>query len=252
MTNTEDLSVAPENLRVLLWDIDGTLLRSSRTGEFKNYFGPALESVFGKAGRLAEMTVSGMTDMQIVAEALQHEGVTPQHIRERINEFRTRFMTEMERVTAAAATAGGEPFFYSLPGAREILDVVDSHPRYLSALLTGNLEPAALLKLRLVGLSHYFQLPGAFGDDSHDRRDLPALAAERVNRHLNLNLQPLQFIVIGDTPNDISCAQHFGARAVAVATGRGYTVNDLLPHNPDVILPDLTDTVMVMRALDEL
>jgi phosphoglycolate phosphatase-like HAD superfamily hydrolase len=205
--------------------------------------------VFGTAGRLAEMSVSGMTDLQIVHEALREEGITQEQIRERVGELRTRYLAEMERVTAAE---GDEQLFHLLPGAREALEAAEAHPRYRSALLTGNIEPAAHLKMRLVGLSHFFQLPGAFGDDSHDRRDLPALAARRINRRLRLKLQPSQFIVIGDTPNDIACARHFGARVVAVGTGRMNSVESLLPHNPDVILPDLSDTALVMRTFDEL
>nr|MBA3246443.1 haloacid dehalogenase-like hydrolase [Pyrinomonadaceae bacterium] len=173
--------VAPEELRVLLWDIDGTLVRSARSGAFKDYTVPVLESVFGTAGRLHEMTVSGMTDLQIVAEALRDEGFTHEQIRARLDELQTCYMTEMERVTANVH----EPLFHALPGARETLEAVAAHPRYLSALLTGNIEPAAHLKLRLVSLSHFFQLPGAFGNDSHDRRELPALAAARINRHLD-------------------------------------------------------------------
>ena len=69
--------------------------------------------------------------------------------------------------------------------------------------------------MELVGLSEFFDLPGAFGDESHDRRDLPALAYERIRKHLQLDLAKEQFIVIGDTPNDIDCAKHFGARALA-------------------------------------
>ncbi|MDQ3586654.1 MAG: hypothetical protein M3407_12860, partial [Acidobacteriota bacterium] len=92
--------VAPEELRVLLWDIDGTLVRSARSGAFKDYTVPVLESVFGTAGRLHEMTVSGMTDLQIVAEALRDEGFTHEQIRARLDDLQTCYMTEMERVTA--------------------------------------------------------------------------------------------------------------------------------------------------------
>jgi phosphoglycolate phosphatase-like HAD superfamily hydrolase len=193
------------------------------------------------------LSVSGMTDLQIVGEALRDEGFTPRQIRERIDELRAIYMREMERVTGE-----GEPVFHLLSGAREILEAADAHPRYASALLTGNLEAAAHLKMRLVGLTHFFQLPGAFGDDSHDRRDLPALARDRINHHLGLRLQPFQFIVIGDTPNDIACAKHFGARAVAVATGRLHTAEDLTAHEPDAILPDLSDTALILRTFDAL
>ena len=249
MMKTEKTAVAPEDLRVLLWDIDGTLLRSVRSGAFKDYTVPVLESIFGTAGRINEMRVSGMTDLQIIGEALSDHGITGEHVRERVEEIRTRFMIEMERVAATATP--DDPLFRLLPGAREILERVRPHPRYRSSLLTGNLEPAAHLKLRLVGLSGFFQqLPGAFGDDSHDRRDLPAIAAARINARLKLTLRPDQFIVIGDTPNDIACAKHFGARSVAVCTGRFDTEATLAVHNPDALLPDLTDTELVLRTFD--
>ncbi len=251
MKNAEHPTIAPAELRVLLWDIDGTLLRSMRPGAFRDYTVPVLESIFGTAGRINEMRVSGMTDLQIIGEALRDEGVTAEHVRERVAEIRTRFMIEMERV-AATATAES-PLFQLLDGAREILERVACHPRYRSSLVTGNLEPAAHLKLRLVGLSEFFQeLPGAFGDDSHDRRDLPALAAARINARLKLNLLPAQFIVIGDTPNDIACAKHFGARSVAVCTGRFDTRESLAAHHPDVLLPDLRDTELVLKTFDAL
>ena len=120
---------------------------------------------------------------------------------------------------------------------REVLQAVADHPRYSSALVTGNIEVAAYFKLELVGLSEFFTLPGAFGDSSHDRRVLPALAAERIREHLQLDLAPEQFIVIGDTPNDIDCARHFGARAVVVATSRMFSVEDLLACHPDACGP---------------
>ncbi len=232
------------NMRILLWDIDGTLIHSLRRGAFKDYTIPMLEEVFGTAGRLPEMKVSGMTDLQIVGEALRHEGFTHDDIRERIEHLRESYMEAMRK-----ATGNGEQFFEVLPGVREVLQAVADHPRYQSALVTGNIEAAAYLKMELVGLSEYFDLPGAFGDESHDRRDLPALAAERIKTHLGINLEPQQFIVIGDTPNDIQCARHFGARALVVGTGRFYSNDELLACNPDVLLPDFSDVDQVMETL---
>lgn len=236
-----------EYLRVVLWDIDGTLLRSTRVGAFKLYTAPLLEKVFGTIGRLDELSVSGMTDLQIIAEALRDEGFTPASILERVQDLRDIYMQEMKRVMAF-----GETLFYALPGAKETLQATQDDPRYLNALLTGNIEPAAKLKLQIVSLVNFFSLPGAFGDDSHDRRELPAIAAARLKGHLRLALQPKQFIVIGDTPNDIACARHFGARAVAVSTGRSYSAEDLLQYKPDALLPDLTNTALVLQTLARL
>jgi phosphoglycolate phosphatase len=231
------------DLRVILWDLDGTLLHSRRHGAFRDYMAPAMVRVFGTAGRLNEMVVSGMTDLQIFTESLRDEGFTAEEVRGRLPELTSLFLEGMERMAAE-----GE-LFNALPGAREALEAVEREPRYLNSLLTGNVEPAARLKLRLVGLDDFFRLPGAFGELSHDRRDLPAVARERISRHLGRDLAPEQLVVIGDTPNDIACARHFGARAVAVATGRMHTADELLRHDPDAVLPDLADTELLLRTL---
>jgi phosphoglycolate phosphatase-like HAD superfamily hydrolase len=206
-----------------------------------------LEEVFGTAGRLPEMIVSGMTDLQIVAEALKHEGFTHADIFERVDHLRESYMVAMRK-----ATGNSDQFFELLPGVRETLEAVAADPRYRSALVTGNIEPAAYLKMELVGLSEFFDLPGAFGDESHDRRVLPALAADRIRKHLKLDLAPEKFIVIGDTPNDIECAKHFGARSLAVGTGRLYSREDILACKPDAFLPGLSNVASFVAALEKL
>ena len=202
-----------------------------------------LESVFGTAGCLREMVVSGMTDLQIVEEALRGEGITREHIHLRKDELRRCYLEEMKR-----AVGSGAHVIEPIPGGREVLQAVDEHPRYASALLTGNIEPAAHFKVEVAGLAEFFTLPGAFGDESFDRRDLPAIAAQRINDHLQANFTPEQFIVIGDTPN----ARHFGARVVAVATGRIHSEEDLRAGDPDALLPDLLDVDLVMKTLAKL
>jgi len=234
-------------MRILLWDIDGTLIRSVKTGGYKDYSIPVLEEIFGTAGRLADMKVSGMTDLQIVFEALSDEGFTHEDILVRAGVLASRLTEEARKVTA-----NGTRFFEVLPGVRETLEALADHPRYQSALVTGNVQSMAHLKMELVGLDKFFTLPGAFGDESHNRRDLPARAAERIRKHLQLDLAPEEFIVIGDTPNDIDCARHFGARAVAVGTGRFYSTEEILACKPDALLPDLADVEMVLRTLGEL
>jgi phosphoglycolate phosphatase-like HAD superfamily hydrolase len=217
-------------MRILLWDIDGTLIRSAKVDGYKVYTIPVLEEIFGTAGRLADMQVSGMTDLQIVFEALSETDISKDEILARAEVLVSHLTHEARRVTG-----NGEKFFKVLPGVRE----------------TGNIKPMAQLKMELVGLDHFFTMPGAFGDESHNRRDLPARAAERIRKHLQMDLAPEQFIVIGDTPNDIDCARHFGARAVAVGTGRMFSRAEILECKPDALLPDLADTDLVLETLNQ-
>ena len=234
-----------DDLRIILWDIDGTLMRSRGTGSFWVYFEPVLKKIFGTAGNLGKFQVSGMTDLQIIYEAIKDEGFTPDQVRARAPELCEMLPPEMRR---AAAT--GEVEFYLLPGVTEVLEAVAANLRYRSALLTGNIEPAAHVKLDLVGLDRFFTLPGAFGDTSLHRQDLPAIAAARINASIKANIPPAHFIVIGDTPNDIATAKFFGARSIAVATGRSFTPQMLADCGPDVVLNDLSDLDLVMKTLD--
>jgi phosphoglycolate phosphatase-like HAD superfamily hydrolase len=234
-------------MRILLWDIDGTLIRSVKTGGYKEYTIPVLEEVFGTSGRLADLHVSGMTDLQIVFEALSDAGISREEIRAQAEVLVSRLTEEARRVTG-----NGVKFFELLPGVRETLEALAAHPRYESALVTGNIKPMAELKMELVGLDQFFTLPGAFGEESHNRRDLPSRAAERIRKHLQMDLAPEQFIVIGDTPNDIDCARHFGAKAVAVGTGRFYSREEILACEPDALLADLSNVPAVIEALDNL
>ena len=234
-------------MRILLWDIDGTLMRSVRTGAYKEYTIPVLEEIFGTAGRLSDMRVSGMTDLQIIFEALKESEVSQEEIVKQIDRLSRRITEEARRITG-----NGVEFFQLLPGVRETLQTLHNHPRYQSGLLTGNIKPMADLKMELMDLDQFFTLPGAFGEESHIRRDLPALAADRIRDHLQTDIPPEHFIVIGDTPNDIDCARNFGARAVAVGTGRFYSDEEILACEPDAVLPDLSDTNLVLTTLEKL
>src|SRR5712692_5662670 len=100
------------DLRILLWDLDGTLVRGRRFGAFKDYTVPMLETVFGTAGCLHDLVVSGMTDLQIVEEALRSEGITREYITSRKDELRRCYMDEMKR-----ATGNRQQILEAMPGA---------------------------------------------------------------------------------------------------------------------------------------
>jgi phosphoglycolate phosphatase len=234
--------------RILLWDIDGTLMRSTIQGGYRKYFTATMQRVFGHAGNLDEIVPSGMTDTQIIFEALRGEGFSPEQIFERKAELLEVFQAEMKKVLAE----NGEPYEV-LQGVHEILAETAKNPRFINALLTGNLSVAARIKLSAVGLWHYFEnAPNVFGEISHDRSDLAVEAGKLFNARYDFDFSPRQFIVIGDTPNDISCARAFGAKVLAVATGKNQSSESLVEHEPDCLLEDLRDTKKVLQILENL
>src|SRR5258708_16474208 len=155
MTNTlSDLkSTNHSSLRILLWDLDGTLVRGKRFGTFKDYTAPMLESVFGTSGCLRDMVVSGMTDLQIVEEALRGEGITREHIYFRRDELRRCYLEEMKR-----AVTTGAHVIEPIPGGREVLHAVAEPPRYASTLLSGIFSPATHFNIMFTALPLLFSL----------------------------------------------------------------------------------------------
>lgn len=237
--------IQADKLRILLWDIDGTLMRSTRPGSFKEYFSPVMQRVFGTPGNLKDLKVSGMTDTQIIYESLKDEGFTPDQIISAKDELLPVFKEEMTKKLGETSTP-----YEMFPGVCEILDRTAADPNFINCLLTGNFSVAAKIKLSHFDLWKYFEYsPNFFGEISHDRRELGKDAVRNVSSFLEKPVVAKQFIVIGDTPNDIAAARAFGAKIVSVATGRNHPKEELLKSNPDFLLENLGNTDQVFKVL---
>jgi phosphoglycolate phosphatase-like HAD superfamily hydrolase len=231
--------------RVVLFDIDGTLIKAVRRPEYRGAMRQILVDVFGTYGRISEVDFGGRTDLAIYREALESSGVAFEVIREKLPVVETAMVELLERMAATGQV------YQLCPGVENLLKAIAFDQRFIASLLTGNVEKLAEAKLRVAGIHHYFRERGAFGSDAEDRDHLPAIAAERVCGRLGVNLDPSRFIVVGDTPRDISCARFFGARIVAVASGM-HSIEQLREHSPDALLEDLSDTAAVLRLLSDL
>ncbi len=246
LRNFEERGVSPDAIRIILWDIDGTLMTSTVGGAYKEYLAPVLEEIFGTSGKLAEMSVSGMTDTQIAYEAVKDDGISVSEVFERLPQF------------SAALEKGMLDFinqrsdrYRKFAGSSEILTETEKTPKFINALLTGNLEVAAKIKLNYVDLWRFFdKVPHSFGEISHERQKL-AFEAGRIYRDfLSAEIKPHQFIIVGDTPNDIACARAFGANIISVATGRNHPPEELQKHSPDFLLENLENTSELYKILN--
>ena len=108
------------------------------------------------------------------------------------------------------------------------------------ALLTGNYEAGARIKLEYFDLWRYFRC-GAFGDDAPDRNGLVPKRSRASRACGGPAVAPADAVVIGDTPLDVACAAAGGARSIAVATG-SYERRQLRAAGADVVFEDLSDT----------
>jgi phosphoglycolate phosphatase-like HAD superfamily hydrolase len=118
---------------------------------------------------------------------------------------------------------------------------------FVSGLLTGNYPKAAQLKLDAGKIDYDFTI-GAFGEKDKDRNRLPMIAIEQVRTQMGIEPDPSRFIIIGDTPRDIECAKYAGMKCVSVTTGK-YGRDELVRHNPEMIIDDLSQPEVWFREL---
>ncbi len=226
--------------RLLLFDIDGTLVLTGGAG--KRAITRAFHELFGVADAFVGVSLSGRTDRYLVEQGLERSGVPV--TTEALARVRERYLTRLAEEIHEPARG----LKAALPGVTRLLDALEERAHVHCALLTGNYEGGARIKLEYFDLWRRFGW-GAFGDD-HAERDLIALAAvaEAPVRGVALR-DPSHAIVVGDTPFDVSCARAAGARAIAVATG-GHAAEELRACHPDAVFEDLSDLDAVLAAMD--
>jgi phosphoglycolate phosphatase-like HAD superfamily hydrolase len=231
-------------MRLILFDIDGTLLWTDGAG--RRAIQRALVDEMGTAGPIATYRFDGKTDPQIVRELLTLAGHPEAEVEERIAAVCRRYVDLL-----AAELAKPAQKTKVFPGVRDLLADLEAHEaagRALVGLLTGNLERGAALKLRAAGLDPARFAVGAFGSDSPRRPDLPAIAAERAARHSGRSFTGADIMIVGDTPDDVACGRPIGARTVAVATGF-FDVAQLRAAGAAHVFEHLSDTRAVTGAL---
>jgi phosphoglycolate phosphatase len=226
-------------MKLVLWDIDGTLVDSAKLG--RDAFFDAFEQVAGHAPTTV-VPFAGRTDLEIAHDMFETEGVADaETLLDRFEEALVAAMAarldELKRIGRA------------LPGTHEALERLHGEPGVIQSLLTGNVERNAMLKLQPFGLARWIEFGcGGYGSDHRMRGELVAIARTRAQQAHGRPIDPRKTVLIGDTPLDVKAAREGGARAIAVATGP-YDEQELAASGADTVLPDLSDTERVVRAI---
>lgn len=222
--------------RLLLFDIDGTLIHSGGAGIHALIL--AFKERFGIDDDLHDIEFAGMTDSGIVLSILEKHKIPATH--ENMSAFLDSYLhflsLELPRRKGRL-----------LPGVLELLERLKTRPHVVLALLTGNVSRGARLKLEHYGVWHFFEF-GAFADDHRDRNELGRFARARAKEKHEQEFDVSEIDVIGDTPRDIACGKALGARTIAVATGR-WRRHELANHDPDFVIDDLSNVERIMDTL---
>jgi phosphoglycolate phosphatase len=221
---------------LVLWDVDYTLLNASGLGNrlyetvFKDMFGRELTVIAPKAGR---------TDRAILLDTLTLAGVAEP--RAHVDEF-------LALLARQVAAVDGNASARALPGAAAAIAALAASGARQS-VLTGNIRPLAALKLAAAGLREHLDLDvGAYGDVHEVRAELVPVARQAARAAYGTSFDRLATVLVGDTPLDVAAALATGARAVGVATG-SFAAADLVAAGAHAVLPDLTDTSLVLAAV---
>ena len=227
-------------MRVLLWDIDGTLINSDGAGMYA--WLQALEEENGRTLTVGGMNLAGLTDRIIarisIGEILRRE--YSEALADRLIERYVELLPQwLERRTDG----------YVMPGVRAILERAQGLSDTALALLTGNVESGARLKLEHYGLLDFFEW-GAFADGAIERRDIAGEARRIAEERYGADSVDSLF-VIGDTAHDIDCGKFIGAHTVAVGTG-SFTAAKLAAHDPWWAIEQLPAARLFFARLDAL
>ena len=220
-----------QSTRLILFDIDGTLLLSGGAG--KRALNRTFQELFDVPDGFDKIPVAGRTDRLIFEDALTRAGVVAD--RDEHDQFYDRYFDLLEEEILNPGPRKGV-----MPGVRILLSQLGELSNVTTALLTGNFSRAARIKLEYFDLWHHF-VCGAFGDDALARDDLVPVAVDRARQRGVALPSADRVVVVGDTPLDIQCAKVAGARSVAVATGI-FNEQLLQTQGADIVLKDLTDT----------
>jgi len=225
--------------RLVLWDIDHTLIDTGGVG--REIYATAFEQVTGRPME-RQADPSGRTEPDIFQDTLAIHGIEPS------DHDLARFADALA-AGYAAQTPRLRERGHALPGAAAALAALAATPGVIQSVLTGNFKPVAVTKLATFGLDTHIDFDvGAYGSDNPVRAKLVGVARQHASTKYHMVFGNQTTILVGDTPSDVAAGHQGGASVIAVASGRS-TVEELQAARPEVILPNLTDTPAVVKAI---
>ena len=225
--------------RLILWDIDGTLVDSARLG--REAFADAFVSVFGLSPA-GLVSLNGRTDHEIALDLLRENEIeNPQR---HLEEFSSALAQSLAGKAELIRARG-----HAHRGAHVALERLAGEPEIVQSVLTGNIEPNAVLKLEIFSLADHLDLEvGAYGSDHAMRAELVGIARRKAQAKYGERFPPAKTVVIGDTPLDVAAGRSAGARVVGIASGP-FSERELSDAGADAVLPDLTDVGALLSAV---
>jgi phosphoglycolate phosphatase-like HAD superfamily hydrolase len=222
-------------MRLILFDIDGTLIDSGGAGT--RSLDLSLKELFSIDNAFQGISMAGKTDTQIIKEGLLKHGIS---VNGNIDAVITAYLKYLRKEI-------NNDRKHVKPGIYNLLNTLSFMKDIGSGLLSGNLESGARIKLEPFKLNDYFPT-GAFGSDDEDRNNLLPVAVKRFEELFRRKIEIDNCIVVGDTPRDVECAHIYGAMCIGVATGP-YSFDALTEAGADYVVQNLLNQNTLLQFL---
>lgn len=217
-------------MKVLLFDIDGTLIRGGGAG--RKALNRAAYALYGKKHACSELSLAGRTDLYNFGETYRvatGRKPTPSAV-EKLHQSYLKFLPYYVKSAIRNRT------YHVPPGLKSLLKRLSRDKRVLLGLGTGNMEKGARIKLEPSGFNAYF-LFGGYGSDAFHRHALLKKAVERARKLAHASFTAKDVYVIGDTPFDVAAGKKAGFKTIAVGTGYA-SWKELNDSRPDHLVKD--------------
>ena len=221
---------------LVLFDVDGTLLRSRGVG--LKSMQEAIERLHGRTVDPRSLDTGGRLDHHLFKELLQLAELPDDS--DTMEALQRVYIERMQHHFSVDTWSG------ALDGAPALVEAVHQDEALCSAVLTGNLAETCWLKIKDAGFRREWFDFGVFGDEGLHRRDLPGVALRRYQELRGATIAPERVVVIGDTPHDVDCALHSGCRVIAVTTGKS-SREVLEQSGAHLVVDSLTDVEGLLR-----
>lgn len=233
----------PSTGALILFDIDGTLLRAGDPAH-QQALVEAFEEVYGLQVTLEGVQLAGMLDANIARTLFDIHDIDDSDAHDLLEQMMATMGTRYRRSVLEIDLRER-----LLPGVSAAIEAC-SERRWETGVLTGNARSVAYTKLERVGLSDLL-IAGAFGDSARERAHLVEVAIAAAEEATGGRFERSRTVLVGDTPHDIQAARESGSRVIAVATGR-FDVHALAQYEPDVVLPDMSDTSAFVESVERI
>jgi len=231
--------VPQKSKKLVLFDIDGTLVQPLRPVDAIQRFRYAIQKVFGEdigpitEERWKKKRYNGTVDRYILWDLASQVGVKRDAFIDRIGEIGDACVEYFDSIASKG------PLYGMIPDGKRLVDAVIAATHLSEGVLTGNLGQGASYKLHAAGYQDFSF--GVYGHEADNREDLARLVLPKAEVYFGQQFMPSDIVIIGDTINDVECARAIGAQVVIVATGWNVEKSEFTASPPDLHVDTLVD-----------